>query len=179
YEIFVQSVDEEGQVIDTTDAETVTITAPLASETFAIIFPADNADIIIGQLTIIGTSDPGLEIEILDGETVLGTTETAENGEWTFTLEPEEGSHVFSARLAGGDQSTDSRTVVVGTPAETDCDSNLGISRGDNYIVGSCNTFGTVIERTGATLESLIAANPQIDNPDLIFPGDILNIPAP
>ena len=177
YDVFVRSVDADGNVLAETEPESVTVTAPIASERFAFIFPADGADIIVGRLSLIGTADPGQEIEVLDGETVVGTTETEANGEWAFSLEPELGSHAFSARLVAGGQSLDPLAVEVVRAAEVDCETNLGISRGDNYIVGTCNTFGTVIERTGSTLESLIAANPQVDNPDLIYPGDILNIP--
>lgn len=179
YDVFVRGLDADGNVVEESDSEaaTVTVAAPPASERFAFIFPAAGADIIVGRLTLIGTADPGQEIEVLDGETLLGTTETAANGEWAFSTEPALGSHAFSARLVDGGQSLDPRAVEVVNAADVDCETNLGISRGDNYIVGTCNTFGTVIERTGSTLQSLIAANPQIANPDLIYPGDILNIP--
>jgi hypothetical protein len=34
-----------------------------------------------------------------------------------------------------------------------------------------------IANRTGVTLAALIAANPEVTNPDLIYPGQILNLP--
>ncbi len=177
YDILVQVVDEDDSVIESTEAVTVSVLARKASENFAFIFPADGGEIIVGRLNLIGTGDAGLEVEILAGESILGTTEIQDNGEWYFSVEPELGQHTFSARLVAGDNIIGPLTLDVMVAGGVDCDSNLGISRGDNYIVGTCNTFGTVIERTGVDLESLIAANTQIENPDLIYPGDVVNIP--
>ena len=178
YDILARRVNEAGDILETSEIETVSVSAPSPDERFAFIFPANGADIIAGRLTILGAGEPGLEIEVLDGETVLGSTETGENGEWAFTFEPTLDNHEFSARRVDGNGPLIGplAVAIVGSN-EADCDTNLGISRGDNYIVGTCNTFGTVIERTGTDLESLIAANPQVENPDLIYPGDILNIP--
>jgi hypothetical protein len=179
YDLTVRTVDADGNITSTSEAVSVSIAAPSPSETFAFIFPADGADIISGQLTIIGTANAGQEIEVLEGATVLGTAETSGNGEWFFIFEPEDGNHTYTARLA----SQTSRSIgpiavrVVSASGEVDCSSNLGISRGDNYIFGTCNTFGTVIERTGVGLDALIEANPQIPNPDLIYPGDVINVP--
>ncbi len=177
YDVTAQTVDVDGNVIDETDASSVTVSTPAASEQFAFIFPADGGQIIQGFLTIVGTSEPGDEIEIFDDGESIGTTTTEDSGEWYFRFEPALGEHQFSAAVVGAGSELEARSLEVVPVGEVDCDSNLGISRGVNYIVGTCNTFGTVIERTGATLESLIEANPQIDNPDLIYPGDILNIP--
>ncbi|HHU75395.1 MAG TPA: DUF3794 domain-containing protein, partial [Firmicutes bacterium] len=45
------------------------------------------------------------------------------------------------------------------------------------YIVKEGDTLFFIAKRFGVALDALIAANPQIKNPDLIFPGDVIYIP--
>ncbi len=46
------------------------------------------------------------------------------------------------------------------------------------YVVQPGDTMFLIAQRYGVSLEALIRANPQIRNPDLIFPGDIIRIPT-
>lgn len=46
------------------------------------------------------------------------------------------------------------------------------------YIVQSGDSLYKIAARFGLTLQQLVAANPQIANPNLIFPGQTINIPA-
>ncbi|SDK24600.1 LysM peptidoglycan-binding domain-containing protein [Natronincola ferrireducens] len=46
------------------------------------------------------------------------------------------------------------------------------------YIVLPGNTMFMIAQIFRVTLASLIAANPHIENPNLIFPGDVLCVPA-
>lgn len=46
------------------------------------------------------------------------------------------------------------------------------------HTVRSGDTMWAIARQNGVSLNSLIAANPQIKNPDLIFPGQKLNIPG-
>ena len=45
------------------------------------------------------------------------------------------------------------------------------------HTVESGDTMYKVADKHGVDLEQLIEANPQVKNPDLIYPGDVLNIP--
>ena len=45
------------------------------------------------------------------------------------------------------------------------------------YTVKKGDTLWGVAKRYGVTLTALIAANPQIKNPNLIYPGNRVNIP--
>lgn len=45
------------------------------------------------------------------------------------------------------------------------------------YIVQKGDTLFFIAKRFGVTLEALIRANPQIKDPNLIFPGDVIYIP--
>ena len=47
----------------------------------------------------------------------------------------------------------------------------------DTYTVQSGDTMIDIARRFGVTLEALIGNNPQIENPNLIFPGDVICIP--
>jgi len=47
----------------------------------------------------------------------------------------------------------------------------------DVYIVVKGDTLWGIAKRYGVTLAALIRANPQIRNPNLIHPGDEVNIP--
>ena len=60
--------------------------------------------------------------------------------------------------------------MCVGVPA-------FGEDRGDTYVVALCEYMGLIAQRTGVSLPDLIAANPQVTNPNLIRPGQILNLP--
>ncbi|MEW5785790.1 MAG: LysM peptidoglycan-binding domain-containing protein [Bacillota bacterium] len=46
------------------------------------------------------------------------------------------------------------------------------------YTVQPGDTMFTIAQRFGVSLDALIAANPQISNPNLIFPGDVLCVPG-
>ena len=45
------------------------------------------------------------------------------------------------------------------------------------YIVQPGDTLSGIAERFGISLSDLEKANPQITNPNLIFPGQVINIP--
>jgi|SRR6185436_15540741 len=47
------------------------------------------------------------------------------------------------------------------------------------YTVQKGDTLSEIAERFGVALKTLEAANPQIKNPDLIFPGQVIIVPTP
>jgi LysM repeat protein len=46
------------------------------------------------------------------------------------------------------------------------------------YTVQGGDTLNRIAQRTGTTLSAILAANPTIRNPNLIYPGQVINIPA-
>lgn len=48
---------------------------------------------------------------------------------------------------------------------------------GGDYTVRSGDTLSGIAQRNGVSLQSLIAANPQISNPNLIYPGQTVHLP--
>jgi len=45
------------------------------------------------------------------------------------------------------------------------------------YVVQAGDTMFTIAKKFGDTLNALIASNPQIKNPNVITPGQVINIP--
>ena len=54
---------------------------------------------------------------------------------------------------------------------------NPGIDRDTSYIVGTCDTLSAIGQAKGFGVDAVIAANPQFEDPDLIFPGDFVYMP--
>lgn len=46
------------------------------------------------------------------------------------------------------------------------------------YVVRRGDTLNTIAARFGTTVNAILAANPQIRNPNLIFPGQVIRIPT-
>jgi LysM repeat protein len=55
--------------------------------------------------------------------------------------------------------------------------SDFGRIENGFYIVGRCNTLTNIAKRLGVSVEQLIQANPQLSNPNYIYPGQKLNLP--
>ncbi len=49
---------------------------------------------------------------------------------------------------------------------------------GGTYVVQWGDTLGKIAARNGISLSALLAANPRIWNPSLIFPGQVINLPG-
>jgi hypothetical protein len=195
HEITVQTLDTGGDVI--AEAEPVTLSLNSTGETSqapaadasalpgpGLLFPADGADIItgeviVGRLTLIGIGEPGTEVEILDGSDVVGTALVDAQGEWLYTYEPPKGHHRYTVRPVTEAPATEGTVDArVATPAEgIDCNSNPGIDRETTYIVGTCDTLSVIGRVKGVSLDAVLAANPQFEDPDLIFPGDFVYLP--
>ncbi len=79
------------------------------------------------------------------------------------------GGSLFGA-ATGGDSANPASTV---TPTR-DPDADLNET---NLEVGSGDTLAAIAQANGVSLKELLDANPQITHPDLIHPGQIVNVP--
>ena len=67
--------------------------------------------------------------------------------------------------------------VTVAAPAQSETSSAAAAPQARTYIVKKGDTLWGIAKRYGVTLSALIAANPQIKNPNLIYPGNEVRIP--
>lgn len=56
--------------------------------------------------------------------------------------------------------------------------SSYGATYGGTYVVQWGDTLRKIADRMGISLTALIAANPQLWNPSLIYPGQVINLPG-
>jgi hypothetical protein len=117
----VRAIDQAGNVDQTPGARTWTIdlTAPAAP---VVESPADGTHTNTGSLTISGSAEPGSSVELFEGASSRGTTNTTVGGTWSRTLTGvTDGSHTYTAKAtdAAGNPSAASNavTVVVDTAA--------------------------------------------------------------
>jgi len=102
---------------------------------------------------------------------------TVGQGENFFTIARKLGVSV-DALVAVNGQIENPTTIAAGqnlkVPAQQAVVCPPGATR---YTVQPGDTMFTIARRFGVSLDALIAANPQISNPNLIFPGQIICIP--
>ena len=180
YEIALETTDANGRVLA---VEPVTLTVAATVPTIAS--PVGGADLDSGEIAFSGTGAPESEVEIVDNGAVVGTAVVSADGTWTFPFTPDAGEHEFVVRVVGSDTGSEPIRTTVSpaetAPAETTTfacgEGRPGIDQGDTYIVGDCDWLGKIAQQTGVDARDLIAANPQIEDPNLIFPEQVLNMP--
>ena len=103
---------------------------PIAAPTIG--FPTAGAQIDAAPFTMTGTGVPGSEIEILDGEQVLGTAKVGADGTWSFPVTPGLGAAAYNVRPKGGTAanppiSVEIKAAAANAPAEPAANSDLAI----------------------------------------------------
>jgi hypothetical protein len=150
----VRATDASGNTDDTPGTYTWTVdtTAPGAP---LITSPPDGANINDGNVTISGTAEPGSTVELFDGASSQGTTQTAGgSGGWSKTLTGvAEGEHTYTAKATDSAGNTspasEARTVVVDANAP-----ETAIDSGPSGTVGSASaTFGFSSDESGSSFE--------------------------
>lgn len=204
HELTIEMVDAAGRPLETsgpipfvvptpapptptaTPAPTPTPSVPAP----AITFPVDGEVVRAGPLGLRGTGAAGLEIEVLDNEAVAGSAAVAGDGTWRFEYELSEGDHTLVARVASAPDAAGESVRILSIPGEIVCplvvppaeskcppDPPAGEDRGDEWVVGWCETLGLIARRAGVTVGEIMAVNPEICNPNLIREGQVLKLP--
>ena len=139
-----------------------------------------------------GTGRPGVQLVVLkEGEPVGGATVQAD-GTWSCTCSLPPGEHQLIVQDANDPSYTSEPITFVvenltelpppptGPPQTITCHGTppAGEIRGHLYIVAQCESFGLIADRLGTSVDDLLAYNPQVTDPRLIYPGQILNIPS-
>ena len=176
-----------------TSASSPTVSSTTVSATSApqqpptLTAPQSGALIAGNTVTLEGTGTPGVEIEILDQGEVVSTTVVQPDGTWTLDCLCDSGTRLLSVQNAGEPESVSEAVPIqvavapIPMPDDIVCgeeeDIPMGIDHGTVYVVAPCEYIGLIAARVGVKLADLLAANPQLTDPDRIDPGQILNLP--
>lgn len=140
-----------------------------------------------------GTGAPGSRIRIVIDGQPAGEATVGAAGKWSAAVNfARAGTYAVavSALDASSQVVTTSdpatarvQAAAVTTPVPgTICDYSdptvYGEDMGAYWLVDRCDTLSYIARQTGISLDALIAANPQIRNPDLILPGWRVNLPG-
>ncbi len=153
-----------------------------------------------GEISLGGTGTPGSELAVVVDGAVVGTAVVADDGSWNFPITLPAGDFELALQAVDGagtavttdpvtltlaeaadtvaEESSDvAETAVAPLPADFCKDAAPGIDQGDTYIVGVCEWLVKIANRLGIAYPDLIGVNPQIENPNLIYPGQVINLP--
>ena len=153
-----------------------------------------------GEISLGGTGTPGSEVAVVVDGAVVGTAVVADDGSWNFPITLPAGDFELALQAVDGagtavttdpvtltlaeaadtvaEESSDvAETAVAPLPADFCKDAVPGIDQGDTYIVGVCEWLVKIANRLGIAYPDLIGVNPQIENPNLIYPGQVINLP--
>jgi len=183
--------------------EPVTASPPAAEIAAPVITsPADGDTLESLHVVVTGTGQPGSALEIVDNGQPIGSPLVGADGQWSFEADIAPGQHELIARVPdGGPQSEPvsftsaappTQAAILPTPTPPPLPTRPSVEAGCpvegvvitgykpdkfHYVVGTCDTLSSIAAALGIKLKDLLAANPQITNPDLIFPGQVLNLP--
>lgn len=185
YNFGARAVDASGATLVESPSFKFVLPAPKQPPTLTA--PQSGTFIAGNLVTLAGTGTPGAEIEILDQGNVVSTTVVQPDGAWTLDCVCDSGTRLLSVRNVGDPASASAAITVqvavvpVSIPPDLVCgedvDIPMGTDHGTVYIVAPCEYIGLIAARVGVKVADLLAANPQVTNPDRIEPGQILNLP--
>ncbi|MDB5408424.1 MAG: ygaU [Rhodospirillales bacterium] len=152
----------------------------------------------MGDAVIAGRAAPGAEVSVRDGATEIGHARADSQGEWVVTLDKPlpPGKHDLSieAQAPGGAVATSQDKVTFNVPEPKSPAADVAAAGGSSPPqTAAAATSGTVTVQRGGTLwgiardsygsgtrfTTIYTANrDRISNPDLIFPGQVVTLPA-
>jgi large repetitive protein len=182
YDIAIRALDANGIVVASGEYQINVAAAGLAAPT--ITQPEDGATLQAGELMLSGTAEPGSEVELLDNGVVIGTAVVGDDGNWQFSLTPEAGNHQYAVRNMAPDTAAYAITATIEAPVMAESavavcgNPHPGIDQGTTYVVGECEWLVRIANRLGIEYPALIGVNPVIENPNIIYPGQVINLPA-
>lgn len=202
-EVIARTIDASGNLLAETAPlswQVASLAQPLQPPT--IDSPTPGQALTAGPIEFSGSAPAGAQIELTDGNQILAETTASDTGDWTVTAELPEGDVSIIAQAlipSTGESAASSPLTLHINPALTDAsggESGSSNSDGESalpatsgpcgqgkvrrgqYIVAACENLTKIARRLGISLQALLAANPQVTNPDLIYPNQVLNLPA-
>lgn len=205
YDLSLRMLAADGALLGEAEGVSATVAAAESQETITTEFVPPTLDLPEGELmggdiTLAGTGTPGSEVAVLVNGEVAGTAVVAEDGTWSFPTTLPSGAYELALQAVDesgtavttdpitltlaeaadtvAEESSDvGETAVAPLPADFCKDAAPGIDQGDTYIVGVCEWLTKIANRLGIPYPDLIGVNPQIENPNLIYPGQVINLP--
>ena len=161
----------------TAPSPTPTITpAPLT-----ILYPQPAAELAGFELTMVGQAPPLATVLVFHNGVQMGTATADERGYWSHVqLRVEAGqSYTLTAQLAGEEAAVAPIVVTLNLPTiAPPCENPTpGLDLGERYLVGNCEWMTRIARTTGVDYFELLALNPQIGDPNLLRPGQVLRLP--
>ncbi len=185
WQLTAQSPTPEGDLL-TSAPVTVSILPPPTLITPTVTAPQGSATYVAGEQKLSGVGDPLLSLAlVINGGPDIPVALDATGG-WSqlTSFEPGEYEILLVGRDATGAEVIRSTplqlTVVPATPLPSCQNVTIyGLDRGNSYVVAPCETLARIAQRTGLTVQEIVAANPQLSDPDTLRVGQVLTLPRP
>lgn len=182
--VMVNALDAAGKATTSSDTATLNFSA-LTLDALATSYAP-------GPITLGGSGIPGSKVQIVVDGQLVGEAEVGTEGKWSFPYNFTQAGNfsvVVNGLDAGGQAvaATEPATARIKAPAASVdikriCDFSdptvFGEDKGKFWLVDRCDTLSRIARVTNIPLAALIAANPQVRNPDLIYPSWEIILPG-
>jgi hypothetical protein len=184
FSVTVNELDVAGAVVASSEAATFTF-SPLTLDALAASYAP-------GTITLGGSAAPGGRVQIVINGQIVGEATVGADGKWSYphTFEQTGDYEIIINGLDAASRplaTTVPTTARIKAPATTGdvkqiCDFNdptvFGEDKGKFWLVDRCDTLSRIARVTNIALNAIITANPQVKNPDLIYPGWEIVLPG-
>jgi hypothetical protein len=182
-ELQVVEFDADGNIV--VESALTSMDAGYATVTPTITLPT--GQLSAGTNSFSGTGTPNSKMGLMLNGVLVSEFTTDENGNWNTSVNLTEGNSSIQVVELDADGNviaeSEATSLTVG-PDGTVIDSaadtkNCGIGKINNglYVVNYCQNLTRIAEALNVDLDALLEANPEITDPNLIFPGQRLVIP--
>ncbi|MBA4802116.1 MAG: LysM peptidoglycan-binding domain-containing protein [Euryhalocaulis sp.] len=132
-----------------------------------------------GQVIFAGQAEPGTTVRVLANEAELGTAEVNENGQWSLSADVSLPPGVYDLQIEQLDADGNVTAIIV-LPFERASQEDINRS-GDRVVVQPGNSLWRIardVYGEGLRYTVIYDANAQqIRDPDLIYPGQVFDVP--
>lgn len=119
----------------------------------------------------------GLEGQGEAASGVAGSSYTVQPGDYLSKIAQQHGVSL-DALIAANPQIKNPNLIVPGQQLKIPGEGARAVQKSSRYTVKPGDTMSSIAAKNGVSLAALIAANPQIKNPNLIFPGQKIELPS-
>lgn len=197
-----QTAEAPVEVATQTPAPAETPAAPVAAATEEPQLTVKAVETEKGKVFVAGESEPGAQVRVYVGEEFVGEAQAGTEGRWLVEAEktiPAGNVEVRADKVENTDGKVEARAQVVFTKGENDvamipvrlvaegsgskgASATVGIGELPNVIIRRGDNLWTISRRLygkGTRYTTIYQANSQqIQNPDMIFPGQVFMLPV-